>query len=119
MVISPFAGKIAEQDIPLNIPRLVMPYYTRVPGSHISCQRVEFGTFYDRIEAKATAEQKEKLSRILCRTSPQIKHKEFAGEEIKLILTNAPGNNAPTGGVKVTTENGLVCSTPIRNRRYL
>lgn len=70
----------------------------------------EFGEpFYDRIEAKATPEQKEKLKKL---SASQIKHKDLAGEEIKLILTNAPGNNAPIGGVKVTTENGWFAARP-------
>jgi phosphoglucomutase len=70
----------------------------------------EFGeSFYDRVEAKATPEQKEKLKNL---SASQIKHKELAGEEIKLILTQAPGNNAPIGGVKVTTENGWFAARP-------
>ena len=70
----------------------------------------EFGEpFYDRIEAKATPEQKEKLKKL---SATQIKHKDLAGEEIKLILTNAPGNNASIGGVKVTTENGWFAARP-------
>jgi phosphoglucomutase len=70
----------------------------------------EFGEpFYDRIEAKATPEQKDKLKNL---SATQIKHKDLAGEEIKHILTNAPGNNAPIGGVKVTTENGWFAARP-------
>lgn len=70
----------------------------------------EFGEpFYDRIEAKATPDQKEKLKKL---SASQIKHKDLAGEEIKLILSNAPGNNAPIGGVKVTTENGWFAARP-------
>ncbi len=70
----------------------------------------EFGEpFYDRIEAKATPEQKEKLKKL---SSSQIKHKDLAGEKIENILTNAPGNNAPIGGVKVTTENGWFAARP-------
>jgi phosphoglucomutase len=70
----------------------------------------EFGEpFYDRIEAKASPEQKEKLKKL---SASQIKHTDLAGEEIKLILTNAPGNNAPIGGVKVTTENGWFAARP-------
>ena len=64
----------------------------------------EFGEpFYDRIEAKATPEQKEKLKKL---SASQIKHKSLAGEKITNILTNAPGNKASIGGLKVVTENG-------------
>jgi phosphoglucomutase len=70
----------------------------------------EFGEpFYDRIEAKATPEQKDKLKKL---SGSQIKHKDLAGEKIENILTNAPGNNAPIGGVKVTTENGWFAARP-------
>ncbi|MDQ2721069.1 MAG: phosphoglucomutase (alpha-D-glucose-1,6-bisphosphate-dependent) [Bacteroidota bacterium] len=70
----------------------------------------EFGEpFYDRIEAKATPEQKERLKKL---SSSQMKHKDLAGEKIENILTKAPGNNAPIGGVKVTTENGWFAARP-------
>lgn len=70
----------------------------------------EFGEpFYDRIEAKATPEQKDKLKKL---SGSQIKHKDLAGGKIENILTNAPGNNAPIGGVKVTTENGWFAARP-------
>ncbi|MBL0309682.1 MAG: alpha-D-glucose phosphate-specific phosphoglucomutase [Bacteroidetes bacterium] len=70
----------------------------------------EFGEpFYDRIEATATPEQKEKLKKI---SGAKIRHKDLAGEEIKLILTNSPGNNASIGGVKVVTENGWFAARP-------
>ena len=102
-------GKLEEQDILVNIRRLVMAYYTKVPDSDINAQRVAFGTCYDRIEAKATPEQKKKLKKL---SSSQIKHKNLAGEEIKLILTNAPGNNTSIGGLKVVTENGWFAARP-------
>lgn len=80
------------------------------PGEIYNELTKEFGEpFYDRIEAKATPEQKEELKKL---SASQIKHKDLAGEEIKLILTNAPGNNAPIGGVKVTTENGWFAARP-------
>ncbi len=70
----------------------------------------EFGEpFYDRIEAKAIPEQKEKLKTL---SSSEIKHKELAGEKIKSILTNAPGNNAAIGGIKVITENAWFAARP-------
>jgi phosphoglucomutase len=65
--------------------------------------------FYDRIEAKATPEQKEKLKNL---SSSEIKHKELAGENIDSILIKAPGNNAEIGGVKVVTKNGWFAARP-------
>ena len=80
------------------------------PGKIYNELTKEFGEpFYDRIEAKATPEQKEKLKKL---STSQIKHKDLAGEKIENILTNAPGNNAPIGGVKVTTENGWFAARP-------
>lgn len=64
---------------------------------------------YDRVEAKANPEQKAKLSKL----SPQmIQQKELAGEKITNILTNASGNNAAIGGLKVTSENGWFAARP-------
>ena len=70
----------------------------------------EFGSpVYDRIEAKATPAQKHKLSNL----SPNMIHQsELAGEKIKNILTDAPGNGAAIGGLKVVTENGWFAARP-------
>ena len=44
MKISPLAGKPAQQNILVNIPRLVSAYYTGKPDAGISGQKVSFGT---------------------------------------------------------------------------
>ena len=44
MKISPYAGKLAEASMQVNIPRLVTAYYTEVPDPTIPEQRVTFGT---------------------------------------------------------------------------
>jgi phosphoglucomutase len=70
----------------------------------------EFGEpFYDRIEAKATPEQKEKLSKL---SPDRIKQKDLAGEKIIDLLTKAPGNGADIGGLKVSTKNGWFAARP-------
>jgi len=70
----------------------------------------EYGEpFYERIEAKATPEQKERLCKL---TSSAIKQKKLAGEKIKTILTKAPANDASIGGVKVITENAWFAARP-------
>jgi phosphoglucomutase len=80
------------------------------PGKIYTNLTKEYGVpFYGRIEAKATPEQKEKLKNL---SASQIKHKELAGEKIKSILTKAPGNNAPIGGLKVITDNGWFAARP-------
>jgi phosphoglucomutase len=64
---------------------------------------------YDRVDAPATAEQKE----ILKRLSPQqVRQTDLVGEKIKSILTRAPGNDAPIGGLKVIAENGWFAARP-------
>jgi phosphoglucomutase len=70
----------------------------------------EFGEpFYDRIEAPATAEQKAMLKKL---SPQQVNSKMLAGEKIENILTNAPGNNAPIGGVKVIAQSGWFAARP-------
>ena len=63
----------------------------------------------DRIDAPANAEQR----RILSKLSPeQVRSSELAGEPIKQILTRAPGNDAPIGGLKVSAESGWFAARP-------
>ncbi len=70
----------------------------------------EFGhPVYDRVEAPATPEQKKILKNL---SAESIHSQELAGEKILSILTRAPGNNAPIGGVKVITENGWFAARP-------
>ena len=70
----------------------------------------EFGEpLYERIEASATPEQKAVLEKL---SLEQVKIKDLAGEKIKTILTNAPGNGAPIGGLKVVAENGWFAARP-------
>ncbi len=64
---------------------------------------------YDRVDAPATREQKKKLQAL---SADQIKFTELAGEKIKAVLTRAPGNGAPIGGVKVVAENGWFAVRP-------
>ena len=63
----------------------------------------------DLDEAPTTPEQK----RVLGKLSPeQIRSTELAGEKILAVLTTAPGNGAPIGGLKVTAENGWFAARP-------
>ena len=80
------------------------------PGEHYRDLTAEFGApFYERIDAPATPEQKEKLRRL----SPNaVKESSLAGEPIVSKLTRAPGNDAPIGGLKVTTRSGWFAARP-------
>jgi phosphoglucomutase len=65
--------------------------------------------FYERVEAPATPKQKERLQNL----SPQdIRQTELAGQKIASVLTHAPGNDKPIGGVKVVTEAGWFAARP-------
>jgi phosphoglucomutase len=64
---------------------------------------------YERIDAPATHAQKE----ILARLSPKEVHvKELAGERILRMITLAPGDKTPIGGLKVIAENGWFAARP-------
>jgi phosphoglucomutase len=70
----------------------------------------EFGEpVYDRIEAAATPEQKAMLAKL---SPSQVKITELAGEKIQTVLTQAPGNGAPIGGLKVAAQNGWFAARP-------
>jgi phosphoglucomutase len=64
---------------------------------------------YRRIDAPATPDQKRVLARL---RSEQVAASELAGERVVQVLTTAPGNGAPIGGVKVVTENGWFAARP-------
>jgi phosphoglucomutase len=64
---------------------------------------------YRRIDAPASAAQKAILSKL---SASQISASQLAGEPITAILTRAPGNDAPIGGVKVATEHGWFAARP-------
>jgi phosphoglucomutase len=70
----------------------------------------EFGEpAYDRVEAPATPEQKKILKNL---SSQDVSKKELAGEKIETKLSQTPGNNAPNGGLMVTTNCGWFAARP-------
>jgi len=82
----------------------------RDPGRIYQELTREFGEpFYDRVEAPATPVEKAALAKL---SSEQIKHAELAGEKIQVILTRAPGNDAPLGGLKAVTASGWFAARP-------
>ncbi|MBG88348.1 MAG: phosphoglucomutase, alpha-D-glucose phosphate-specific [Verrucomicrobiales bacterium] len=80
------------------------------PGERYRNLEEKFGSpVYERIDAPANAEQKAVLKNL---SPEQVKASELAGEAITAKLTNAPGNDAAIGGLKVTTENGWFAARP-------
>ena len=80
------------------------------PGEHYRDLTAQFGTpYYARLDAPATSDQKAKLQRL----SPEaVVESNLADEPIVSKLTRAPGNNAPIGGLKVTTAHGWFAARP-------
>src|SRR4029077_6460317 len=88
----------------------IMARMERDPGEIYRELTREFGEpVYDRVEAPATAQQKELLSRL---SPEQVRHTHLAGERIQGTLSRAPGNGAPIGGLKVIAENGWFAARP-------
>ncbi len=70
----------------------------------------QFGeSVYERIDAPADAEQKAALTRL---TPRDVIAKDLAGEKIESMLTTAPGNGSPIGGLKVVTAHGWFAARP-------
>jgi phosphoglucomutase len=82
----------------------------RDPGEHYRELTAEFGTpYYMRIDAPASPDQKAKLEGL---SLDAVRESSLAGEPITGKLTRAPGNNAPIGGLKVTTAHGWFAARP-------
>ncbi len=82
----------------------------RSPSEHYRDLEAKYGaSAYARVDAPANREQKAKLAKL----SPEdVTATELAGEAITAKLTNAPGNGAAIGGLKVTTEHAWFAARP-------
>ncbi|MEI7032230.1 phosphoglucomutase (alpha-D-glucose-1,6-bisphosphate-dependent) [Streptomyces pratensis] len=80
------------------------------PSQHYARLATRFGDpAYARIDAPATREQKA----VLARLSPQqVKADTLAGEPVTAVLTEAPGNGAAIGGLKVCTDSAWFAARP-------
>lgn len=67
------------------------------------------GPVYERIEAPATPEQRALLGRL---SPQQVRLTDLAGEVVERIITDAPGNGAPIGGLKVSAKSGWFAARP-------
>jgi phosphoglucomutase len=82
----------------------------RDPGEHYDRMIQELGpSFYERIDADATPEQKTILKNL---TPERMDAKELAGEPVEAMLSTAPGNNEPIGGIKMIAKSGWFAARP-------
>jgi phosphoglucomutase len=82
----------------------------RDPGEHYEGLTAELGTpHYARVDAPSTPAQKARLKQL----SPDaVTAATLAGEPIVATLTQAPGNGAPLGGLKVVAASGWFAARP-------
>ncbi|MER8268241.1 MULTISPECIES: phosphoglucomutase (alpha-D-glucose-1,6-bisphosphate-dependent) [Streptomyces] len=80
------------------------------PSEHYARLTDRFGDpAYARVDAPATREEKA----VLAKLSPQqVKADTLAGEPVTAVLTEAPGNGAPIGGLKVCTDSAWFAARP-------
>jgi phosphoglucomutase len=82
----------------------------RDPGEHYKSLEEQFGSpVYERSDTPATGAQKAALEKL---SPDMVLASELAGEPILAKLTQAPGNNATIGGLKVVTKNGWFAARP-------
>jgi phosphoglucomutase len=80
------------------------------PGERYRRISERFGAAaYRRIDVAATPAEKAVLGRL---SPEQVDASQLAGEPIREVLTAAPGNGAPIGGLKVVTEHGWFAARP-------
>ncbi|MCX4977416.1 phosphoglucomutase (alpha-D-glucose-1,6-bisphosphate-dependent) [Streptomyces sp. NBC_00620] len=82
----------------------------KTPSEHYAALTARFGEpAYERIDAPATREEKALLAKL---SPAQVSADTLAGEAVTAVLTEAPGNGAPIGGIKVTTANAWFAARP-------
>jgi phosphoglucomutase len=80
------------------------------PGIAYERLTERFGApLYRRIDARATPTQKAALGRL---AATDVKATQLAGDAVEARLTEAPGNGAPIGGLKVVTARGWFAARP-------
>ncbi|MFJ3863597.1 phosphoglucomutase (alpha-D-glucose-1,6-bisphosphate-dependent) [Streptomyces nigra] len=82
----------------------------RTPSEHYAGLTERFGSpAYARIDAPATREEKALLAKL---SPQQVTADTLAGEPVTSVLTEAPGNGAALGGIKVSTANAWFAARP-------
>jgi phosphoglucomutase len=80
------------------------------PGQHYAEIEQQFGKSYYRREDQASNPTEMEVLKKL--TPASVRQTSIAGEKIESVLTTAPGNNAPIGGIKVVTANAWFAIRP-------
>lgn len=82
----------------------------RDPGRYYQDLAAKYGTpFYVRIDTPVSREEKAAFKHL---TPERVTAPTLAGDPVSARLTRAPGNDAPIGGLKVTTANGWFAARP-------
>jgi len=82
----------------------------KTPSQHYAALTDRFGSpAYARIDAPASREEKALLAKL---SPAQVTADTLAGEPVTGVLTEAPGNGAALGGIKVTTANAWFAARP-------
>lgn len=107
-------GRVWTTDKDGFIPAILSAEITarmgRDPGEIYQDLERQFGdSVYERVEAPATPAQKSKLAKL---TPKQVLSTELAGEKIRSVIVNAPGNGAAIGGLKVVADSGWFAARP-------
>jgi phosphoglucomutase len=80
------------------------------PSQHYAALTEQFGApLYARVDAPASPQEKAKLAAL---SPSDVSATTLAGDAITAKLTNAPGNGAALGGLKVTTDRGWFAARP-------
>ena len=80
------------------------------PGDYYRALTSELGApVADRVEAHATREQKQRLAEL---TTADLQTNTLGGEPVDAVLSTAPGNGEPIGGIKVSTASGWFAARP-------
>src|SRR6201999_4219858 len=80
------------------------------PGQLYGELTTKYGSpVYQRVDAAATKDEKAKIGKL---SASQAQEKTLTGDPITAVLTEAPGNHAAIGGLKVATESGWFAARP-------
>jgi len=107
-------GRVWTTDKDGLIPDLLAAEITAKTGKNpaqLHQEQVErFGeSWYKRVDTPTTLEQKQKFAKL---TGDDVEATQLAGEDITAKLTEAPGNHAKIGGLKVTTKDNWFAARP-------